>query len=334
MGRNIAIDLGTANVLVYVQGEGIVIREPSVVAVDRIQKRVLAVGRQANQMIGRTSGEIVAVRPLRDGVIADFEMTEAMLRYFIKSALSGRSLMGKPTKAVICVPCGVTEVEKRSVETAARHAGVRDAFIAEEPMAAALGAGLPVHEPMGSMVVDIGGGTTEMAVVSLNGVVVYESLRAAGDRMNEDIIAHARKKYSLLLGEITAEEIKKSIGTALPPRVNDYMEVRGRNLKNGLPVTVNYTAMDTYEALRDILHKIIECVRKILEATPPELVGDILRGGIMLTGGGSLLRDIDLMFHKETGIPIAIAEHPLDCVALGAGKMLDSIATFCQTTRQ
>ncbi|MGI5877109.1 MAG: rod shape-determining protein [Christensenellales bacterium] len=330
MGRNIAIDLGTASVLVYVEGEGIVMREPSVVAVNKREKRVLAVGTEANRMIGRTSGEIIAVRPLRDGVIADFEVTEAMLRYFMRAALRRCSaLWRKPSKAVICVPCGVTEVEKRSVEMAARRAGVRDAFIAEEPMAAALGAGLPVSEPIGSMVVDIGGGTTEMAVISLNGIVVSESLRIAGDRMDELIIAHARKKYSLAMGEKTAEEVKIVLGTAMPPRSNDIYEVRGRSLKNGLPVTVHYTARDAYEALGDIVQKIIEYIRNLLEETPPEIMGDILHGGITLTGGGALLRDLDIAINRETGIPVYIAQNPLDCVVLGAGMMLSSITSYC-----
>jgi rod shape-determining protein MreB len=333
--NNVAIDLGTANVLVYVQGRGIVIREPSVVAVRSDSRReVLAVGEEAKQMLGRTPGDIVAVRPLRDGVIADFDVTEAMLRYFLNKALQKRSLFTLAPYVVICVPCGVTDVEKRAVKDATLRAGAWDALIAEEPMAAAIGAGMPVAEPCGNMVVDIGGGTSEVAVMSLGGIVVAESLRVGGVKMDEDIQAYVKRAYNLLIGERTAEEIKINIGSAVETRHITSMEIRGRDLTNGLPVTVEITSDEVREALRESVDAIIEAIKSTLEKTPPELAADIMERGIMLTGGGALLQGLDILIYHETGISAVASDRALDCVALGAGRIVEEYETLRRSQRK
>lgn len=323
--RDVAVDLGTANVLVYVQGRGIVVREPAVVAVSAKDKSILAVGEEARNMVGRTPGEIIAVQPLRDGVIANFEMTEAMLAYFIRHALQRRSVIGFAPRAIVCVPCEITDVEKRAVEEATRKAGVREAYIAEELMAAAIGAGLPVGEATGSMVVDMGGGTSEAAVISYGGIVVYRSMRLGGLKMDEAIAAYLKREYNVLIGDRTAEELKINLGSAVEPKINNVMTVKGRNLTNGLPVTIEVSARDVREALADSLISLTEMLRSTLEVTPPELSSDIMERGIVLTGGGSLLQGLDMFVYRETGIPTLVAENPLDCVALGAGKMLDHL---------
>jgi rod shape-determining protein MreB and related proteins len=322
-GRDVGVDLGTANVLVFVQGKGIVVREPSVVAVNSKTGAILAVGEDARQMIGRTPGEIVAVQPLRDGVIADFQMTEAMLSHFIRRALQRRSFLGFAPRAIVCVPFKVTDVEKRAVVEATRKAGVRDAYIAEEPMAAAIGAGLPVGEPSGSMIVDIGGGTSEAAVISLGGVVVARSIRLGGMKMDEAITAWMKREYNILIGDRSAEELKVNLGAAIDPKINNKMSVKGRNLTNGLPVTMEVSAYEIRDALRESVQAIVEMVKSTLENTPPELASDIMERGIVLSGGGALLQGLDMLIYRETGIPTLVAENALDCVALGAGKMLD-----------
>ena len=322
-GRDVGVDLGTANVLVYVQGMGIVVREPSVVAVNSKTGAILAVGEQARQMIGRTPGEIVAVQPLRDGVIADFQMTEAMLAHFIRKALQRRTFFGFAPRAIICVPFEVTDVEKRAVVEATRKAGVRNTYIAEEPMAAAVGAGLPVGEPSGSLIVDLGGGTTEAAVISLGGVVVSRSIRMGGMKMDDAISAWIKHEHNILIGDRSAEELKINLGTAIDPKINNRMAVKGRNLTSGLPVTIDVTSYEIREALRESVQAIVEMVKSTLESTPPELASDIMGRGIMLSGGGALLQGLDMLIYRETGIPTLVAENALDCVALGAGKMLD-----------
>lgn len=328
--KGIGVDLGTTNVLVYVEGRGIVLREPSVVAVDSGNRRqVLAVGEDARQMIGRTPGNIVAVQPMRDGVIADFETTEMMLRWFMQKALGGRnSFMGTAPQAILCVPCDVTEVEERAVLDAARRAGARDACIAEEPLAAAIGAGLPVGEPVGSIVVDIGGGTTEVAVISLGSIVVGSSLRIGGMRMDDAVVNYIKREYNILIGDRTAEEVKIALGSAIEPKVNNRMQIKGRNLSNGLPVTIEVMADEVCEALREPISMIIDLIKATLEKTPPELSADIMQRGIMLTGGGALLPGLDVLVYRQTGIPTMVAENPLDCVALGAGHMLDHFDTL------
>lgn len=323
--RDVAVDLGTANVLVYVQGRGIVLREPAVVAISARNGSLLAVGEEARNMVGRTPGEILAVQPLRDGVIANFEMTEAMLGYFIRRALQRRSFIGFAPRAIVCVPCEITDVEKRAVEEATRKAGVREAYIAEELMAAAIGAGLPVGEPFGSMVVDMGGGTSEAAVISFGGIVVYRSVRHGGMKMDESIAAYLKREYNVLIGDRSAEELKLNLGSAVEPKLNNVMSVKGRNLTNGLPVTIEVTARDVREALKDSLNSIVDMIRSTLEVTPPELASDIMERGIVLTGGGALLQGLDMFVYRETGIPTLVAENPMDCVALGAGRMLDHL---------
>jgi rod shape-determining protein MreB len=323
--RDVAVDLGTASVLVYVQGRGIVLREPSVVAVAARGGNLLAVGEEARLMVGRTPGEILAMQPLRDGVIANFEMTEAMLAYFIRRALQRRSFIGFAPRAIVCVPIEVTDVEKRAVEEATRKAGVREAYIAEELMAAAVGAGLPVGEPYGSMIVDIGGGTSEAAVISFGGIVAARSIRLGGMKMDESIVSYMKREYNILIGDRTAEELKVNLGSAVEPKLNNSMMVKGRNLTNGLPVTMEVTAKDIREALRDSLSSIIDMLRATLEVTPPELASDIMERGIVLTGGGAQMQGIDMFVYRETGIPTLVAENPMDCVALGAGKMLDHL---------
>ena len=329
--KDIGIDLGTANTLVFMKGKGIVMREPSVVAVDVRSDTVLAVGSQAKEMIGRTPGSIVAVRPLKDGVIADFDITATMLKHFIRKAVKA-SLFSKP-RVVVCIPSGVTEVERRAVEDAARQAGAAEVDLIEEPMAAAMGADvillnifdvdLPVAEPTGSMVVDIGGGTSEVAVISLGDIVTACSVRVAGDKFDEAIISYVKKKYNLLIGERTAEEIKISIGSAYPYEDEGSVQIKGRNLVDGLPKNVTISASEVREALADPLVTIVDAIKSTLEKTPPELSADIIDHGIMLTGGGALLRGLDLLVAQETGMPVHVAESPLDCVVDGTGKRLE-----------
>jgi rod shape-determining protein MreB len=327
--KDMGIDLGTANTLVYVKGKDIVIREPSVVAIQTNTKQVLAVGEEAKKMIGRTPGNIVAIRPLRDGVIADFDITQNMLKYFIKRATQRRSLF--QPRVVVCVPSGVTEVEKRAVEEAAIHAGARDAYLIEEPMAAAIGAGLPVHEATGSLIVDVGGGTTEVAVISLGGIVTSKSIRVGGDELDESIVNYIKKEYSLMIGERTAEDIKITIGSANVNAKESKMNIRGRDLISGLPKTIEVTSKEIYEAMREPIYNILEAIKSTLEKTPPELAADIMEQGIMLTGGGALLDGVDLLIKSETGMPVHIAEDPLDCVAIGTGKALESIEILKKT---
>jgi rod shape-determining protein MreB len=319
----IGIDLGTANVLVYVKGKGIVLREPSVVAKDVRTNRTIAVGEEARQMLGRTPGNIQAIRPLRDGVIADFEVTEVMLNYFIKKVTKSQSIFSwfrpKPS-VVICVPAEITSVEERAVRDAAKLAGARSVDIIEEPMAAAIGAGLPIDGPSGNMVVDIGGGTTDVAVISLGGIVVSQSLRVAGNKLDEAIIRHIRRVYNLMVGERTAEEIKITIGSAYRLDEELTMEIRGRDLINGLPKTVKITSEEVREALSEPIASIVEAVKSVLEKTPPELAADIIDRGIILTGGGALLRGLDTLLAEVTGIPALIADDPLSCVVIGTGQ--------------
>ncbi len=322
---DVGIDLGTANTLVYMRGKGIVLREPSVVAVDVKKSEVLAVGKEAKDMIGRTPGSISAVRPLKDGVIADFEVTSEMLRYFIKSAV--RSTFFRRTRLIVCIPSGVTEVERRAVEDAARQAGAREVELVEEPMAAAIGAGLKVDEPAGCMIVDIGGGTSEVAVISLGDIVASCSVRTAGDDFDEAIISYIKKKYNLLIGERTAENVKIEIGSAFPYENEGELEIKGRNLLDGLPKNITITAEEVREALTDAVSAVVDAIRSTLETTPPELSADIIDNGIMLTGGGALLRGLDTLISRETGMPVHVAENPLDCVVNGTGKCLDIGAT-------
>jgi rod shape-determining protein MreB len=324
--NDLAIDLGTANTLVYVKGKGIVINEPSVVAVQRDHrggKRILAVGREAKDMLGRTPGSIVAIRPMKDGVIADFEITEAMLRYFIERAHNRRTMV-KP-RIIICVPYGITEVEKRAVRESAESAGAREVFLIEEPMAAAIGAGLPITEPSGNMIVDIGGGTTEVAVISLAGIVYSKSVRVGGDKMDEAIVNYLKRKYNLLIGERTAEQIKIAIGTAYPDDEVRSLQVKGRDLVAGIPKTIEIVSEEIREAVAEPVNTIVEAVRIALEKTPPELAADIVDKGIVLAGGGALIKNLDILLREETGLPIMIADDPLCAVVIGSGKALDQI---------
>ena len=318
--KDIGIDLGTANTLVYMRGKGIVIREPSVVAIDVKTSRPRCVGQAAKNVIGRTPAAVTVIRPLKDGVIADFDVTSSMLREFISRALAG-TLSGK-ARVVICIPSGVTAVERRAVREAAESAGAKRVTVVEEPMAAAIGAGLPVHEATGSMVVDIGGGTSEVAVISLGGIVNSRSVRIAGDELDKAIINYVKKNFKLLIGERTAEDIKILIGTAYPAENDERLEIRGRNLVNGLPETAEISSAQVREALNEPLDRIVDAVKSTLEDTPPELAADIISRGITLTGGGALLRGLDRLIASETGIPVFIADEPLDCVAQGAGRML------------
>jgi len=324
--RDIGIDLGTANTLVHVKGKGIVVREPSVVAINKNTRAILAVGDDAKSMIGRTPGDIVAIRPMKDGVIADFDITQSMLKHFIKRAMS-TGFMSKP-RVVICVPSGVTEVEKRAVEEATLQAGAKEAYLIEEPMAAAIGANLPVEEPSGSMIVDIGGGTSEVAVISLGGIVTSKSLRIAGDEFDESIVHFVKKEYNLMIGERSAEQIKVTIGNAYLKPKEEYMDVRGRDLITGLPKNVTISSSEINEALKEPINAIVDSIKYTLEKTPPELASDIMDKGIMLAGGGALLSGLDKLIREETGMPVMIAERPLDCVAIGAGKVLDEIETL------
>lgn len=323
ISMDIGVDLGTANVLVYIKGKGIVLREPSVVAIDRDTNKVLAIGEEARRMLGRTPGNIVAIRPLREGVIADYDTTESMLRHFIQK-VAGKNFLFKP-RIMICIPSGVTTVEKRAVLEAAMQAGAKKTYLIEEPLAAALGAGLEISEPCGSMVVDIGGGTTDVAVLSLGGIVISESLRVGGDKFDEALVRYVKKEYNIMIGERTAEEIKVTIGTAMQGARNETMEIRGRDLLSGLPKTMRITSAETWEALNEPVSLIVQRVKSVLENTPPELSADIMDHGIVMTGGGSLLYGLDKLIQRETGIPTYLAEDPLSCVALGTGKALDSL---------
>ncbi len=322
--KDMGIDLGTANSLVYVKAKGIVLREPSVVAIQRDSGQVLAVGEEAKQMIGRTPGNIIAIRPMKDGVIADFDVTQSMIKYFINKALRARCFLVRP-RVVVSVPSGVTAVEERAVREAALQAGAREAYLIEEPMAAAIGAGLPVHEPTGNMIVDIGGGTTEVAVISLGGIVISRSIRIAGDEMDEAIIQHVKKAYNLMIGERTSEEIKIVIGTAYKDESLDNFEVRGRDLVSGLPKTVEITSEEIYNALSEPVSNILEAITSTLEHTPPELAADIMDRGIVMAGGGSLLRGLDRLVSEQTGMPVHLADDPLLSVAYGTGRVLENI---------
>ena len=322
-GRDMGIDLGTANTLVYVKGRGIVLQEPSVVAIQQDTNELVAVGGEAQAMVGRTPGNITAIRPMRDGVIADFDVTERMLRYFISSAARRTGLF--PPRVLVGVPSGVTEVEKRAVVDAGLQAGAREVFLIEEPMAAAIGAGLPVNEATGSLVVDIGGGTTEVAVISLGGIVASQSMRVAGDEMTESITQYVKRHYNLMIGERTAEGVKRTIGSAYPIGQEEEYEVRGRDLLTGLPKTVVLTTHEVLEALAEPVGQVVEAVRMTLDRTPPELAADILDRGLVLAGGGSLLRGLDQLLREETGMPVQRAEDPLTCVVRGTGIVLDNI---------
>ncbi|MGM0437607.1 MAG: rod shape-determining protein [Bacillota bacterium] len=320
--KKIGIDLGTANILVYQKGKGIVLQEPSVVAMRKGTNEVLAVGKEARRMIGRTPGNIVAIRPLKDGVIADFEVTEVLLKHFINKVVK-RKFFFRPT-IMVCVPAGVTGVEKRAVEEAANQVGAKNTYLIEEPLAAAIGAGLPIAEPNGSMVIDIGGGTSEIAVISLGGIVVSESLRLGGDRFDEAMVRYVRDKYNLIIGESTAEEIKMSIGTAYLEENEEY-EIRGRDIMSGLPKTFTITSEETLEAFEEPITEIIQAVRSVLEKTPPELSSDIMDRGIIMTGGGSLLKGFPKLLSEETDIPVFLADDPLTCVAKGTGEALEEL---------
>lgn len=332
LNKSIGIDLGTANTLVFMKGKGVIMREPSVVAVDTKNDTVKFVGNEAKEVIGKTPGSIMVVRPLKDGVIADFDVTAAMLKIFIKKAC-GSSLVFKPT-VVICIPSGVTEVERRAVREASISAGAGQVMIIEEPMAAAIGAGLPVQEPAGSMVVDIGGGTSEVAVISLNGIVASRSVRTGGDEFDNAIINYIKRKFNLLIGERSAERIKIEIGTAYKLDEDMTLEVKGRNLINGLPKNAIISSEDVRDALRESLEKIIEAIKETLERTPPELAADIIDRGITLTGGGALLRGLDKLICAETGIDVYVAENPLDCVANGTGHVLDHMDTMKEVLQE
>ncbi len=327
LSADMAIDLGTANTLVYVKGRGVVLNEPSVVAIIEAhgKKQVLAVGQEAKEMLGRTPGNIEAIRPLRDGVIADFEVAEEMIKHFIRKVHNRRNFASP--QIIVCVPSGATPVERRAIQESAESAGARRVFLIEEPMAAAIGAGLPVTEPTGSMVVDVGGGTTEVAVLSLGGIVYSKSVRVGGDKMNEAIIGYIRRNHNLLVGEASAERIKHSIGSACPPEdgTGEAMEIKGRDLMNGVPKEIVITQRQIAESLAEPVGAIIEAVKVALENTAPELAADIVDKGIMLTGGGALLQNLDTVLRQATGLPVSIAEEPLNCVALGAGRVLEEM---------
>ncbi len=328
VGRDMAVDLGTANTLVYVRGRGILVDEPSVVAVSERTGELVAVGHDAKQMVGRTPEDITAIRPLQDGVIADFEATEQMLRHFI-ALVHRRRYLAKP-RMVVCVPSGITAVEQRAVKEAGYQAGARRVYIIEEPMAAAIGAGLPVHRATGNMVVDVGGGTTEVAVISLGGVVTSLSVRTAGDEVDRAITTWMKKEHALLLGEATAEEVKVTLGSAFPSADDREAEIRGRDLVSGLPRTVTLTSADVRAAIEEPVHAIVDAVRVTLDQTPPELAGDIMDRGIVLTGGGALLRGLDERLRHETGMPVHVAEDPLRSVALGAGRCVEEFEALQQ----
>lgn len=324
--NDIGIDLGTANTLVFVRGQGIVLNEPSVVAVEVSTNKILAIGSEARKMLGRTPGEINAIRPLKDGVIADFEITERLLSDFIKRVVRHKFLM-KP-RIVICVPSGITEVEKRAVRDSAENAGAREVFLVQEPMAAAIGVGLPVDQPSGIMIIDVGGGTSEIAVIALNGIVNNTSIRIAGDEMNEAIVIYLKKNYNLLIGELTAEEIKINIGSAFELDREEFMEIKGRDLVAGVPKNIKISSAQIREALTEPVNSIIDAVRQSLEQTPPELASDILDRGIVLTGGGALLKGLDKRIRHETNLPVIVADDPLTCVARGTGVILENMNKY------
>ncbi|MFA6687133.1 MAG: rod shape-determining protein [Desulfuromonas sp.] len=324
--NDLAIDLGTANTLVYLKGKGIVVSEPSVVAVQKEAsgaKKVLAVGVEAKKMLGRTPGSIVAIRPMKDGVIADFDITEEMLRYFIQKVHNRKALV-RP-RIVICVPSGITQVEKRAVKESAESAGAREVYLVEEPMAAAIGAGLPITEASGNMIVDVGGGTTEVAIISLAGIVYAQSVRVGGDKLDEAITQHLKRQYNMLIGERTSEQIKIEIGSAMEGEEELTMDVKGRDMVTGIPRTLNIGSAEIRVAMSETVNAIVEAVRVALERTPPELAADIVDKGIVLAGGGAMLRNMDELLRKETGLPVVIAEDPLSCVVLGSGKILDEL---------
>lgn len=324
--NDVGIDLGTSSVLVYVRGKGIVLREPSVVAVERITGRILAVGEEARRMLGRTPGSIIAIRPLKDGVISNFDITERLLHHFLKKVV-GSHIFFKP-RVVVCVPSGVTEVEKRSVIDATEEAGARHTFLIEEPIAAAIGAGIDISQPHGSMVLDIGGGTTDIAIISLGGAVISDSIKVAGDKFDEAIVRYMRKKHNLLIGERTAEEMKIVIGSAYPRKEQIFIDVKGRNLISGLPQAIVVGSNEMIEALEEPLQSILECVRGLFERTPPELASDIAENGICLTGGGALLYGMDKFVAEHTKVPCYVAEDPICCVAIGTGKVLENIEVY------
>lgn len=326
LGQDMAVDLGTATTLVLVKGKGIVLREPSVVSVEKNTGKILAVGNEAKLMLGRTPGNIVAIRPMKDGVIADFDVTESMIRYFIQKVHKRRFAI-KP-RIVVCVPSGVTEVERRAVFEATMQAGARAAYLIEEPMAAAIGAGLPIHEPTGNMICDIGGGTTEVAVLALGGIVCSESVRVGGDEFDEAVINHIKKEYNVIIGERTAEEVKIEIGSAYPLEQEEDIEVRGRDLLTGLPRNVTLSSEEIRNAFEEPLATIIGAIKSTLERTPPELSGDIMDKGLVLAGGGSLLRGLDERLRSETGMPVYLADDPLTCVVIGSGKALEEMKTL------
>ncbi len=323
--NDIAIDLGTANTLVYIKGRGIVVDEPSIVAVRKSNQEIVAYGKEAKEMIGRTPGEIVTVRPLQGGVIADFELTEQMIRYFMKKAKLARFV--RP-RIAIAIPSGITEVEKRAVRDSAEHVGAREVYLVDEPMAAAIGMGLPIDEPVGSMIIDIGGGTTEIAVIALSGIVTHKSIRIAGDEMNNAIVQYFKRKYSLLIGDNTAERIKTNLGSVAPFHEKASLKVKGRDLVNGIPKTVEITGEEVQEALAEPTSAIVEAVKLCLEQTPPELSSDILDRGIILSGGGSLIKGFDERLRQETNLPIVVNEEPLKCVVLGTGKILTDLYKY------
>ncbi|MEA3297058.1 MAG: rod shape-determining protein [candidate division Zixibacteria bacterium] len=326
LSNDIGIDLGTANTLVYVRGQGVVLNEPSVVAIEKSTGKVLAIGSAAKEMIGRTPGSIAAIRPLKDGVIADFEISEKLIADFIRRVVRHKYLM-KP-RVVISVPSGITEVEKRAVRDSAENAGAREVFLLAEPMAAAIGVGLPVEQPSGSMIIDIGGGTTEIAVIALNGIVNDTSIRVAGDELNDAIIMHLKKNYNLLIGELTAEDIKIKIGSAFTLEKEISIDIKGRDLVAGVPKNLKLSSVQVREAMSETIDIVVEAIRQALERTPPELASDILERGIILTGGGALLRGLDKRLRQETNLPVNVADDPLTCVVRGAGKVLDNLSNF------
>lgn len=331
---DIAIDLGTANTLVFAKTKGIILDEPSVVAVQKnyrgTQNRVLAVGKEAKEMLGRTPGNIVAIRPIKDGVIADFEVTQSMLKYFISKSTNKKTFV-RP-RIIICVPYGITQVEKQAVRESAHSAGAREVYLIEEPMAAAIGAGLPITEPSGNMVVDIGGGTTGVAVISLGGIVHCQSIKVAGDKFDEAIVNYVKRKFNLLIGERTAENIKIAIGNAAPFEKEKTLDIKGRDLVAGAPKTIKITSTQVHEALMDPLNKIIDAIKTTLEKTPPELASDIVDNGIILTGGGAQISNLDILLRDKTGLPVSISENPLTSVVIGSGKVLEELALLRQLT--
>lgn len=333
-GMDIGIDLGTASVLVYIKGKGIVLREPSVVAIDRNSNKLLAVGEEARRMLGRTPGNIVAIRPLKDGVISDYDITERMLKYFLNKVYGSRPFKFFKPRIMVCVPSGVTEVERRAVVDAAVQAGARATYLIEEPIAAAIGAGIDISKACGSMVVDIGGGTTDIAVISLGGIVVSNSIKIAGDKFDEAIIRYMRKKHNIMIGERTAEELKINIGTVYPRVQEVTMDIRGRNLVTGLPMTITVSSSEMMEALEEPVSSIVEAVHSVLEKTPPELAADIGDRGIVMTGGGSLIYGLDKLLQERTGINVIIADDAISCVAIGTGQALENIEFLERSSKQ